>query len=47
VLSTALLVLGSPGIPLLRTRFPEYDGAVRASDDPMNKGCCMNREGVR
>lgn len=28
-LSTALLVLGPDGIPLLRTRFPEYDGAVR------------------
>jgi len=46
-LSTALLVLGRPGIPLLQTRFPEYDGAVQESDDSVNAACCMDREGVK
>lgn len=45
-LSTALLVLGPAGVPLLRSRFPEYDAAVRASDEPVNAVCCMDREGV-
>jgi thiamine biosynthesis lipoprotein ApbE len=39
-LSTALLVLGADGIPLLRDRFPEVLGGLVMEETAKSKGLC-------